>query len=307
MLYSYKKNGFIKVNSLGRITNIYNFTGYTQHHDFIYDENTNSLLILANENNIDTIEDVIISLNLDSNEITKIIDMKELLPDLYDLAVSPEEGNTYGGDELDWIHLNSLTLDGDSLIVSSRELSTIIKINEIYTNPTIDYLIADDSLYTDSTYADLLLDKEGDFVSQSGQHSITYEFNDLLEEGQYYLIMSINNFTSARTRQDLDFSAFVGAGTYQSGTQSLYYKYLVDENNGTYTLVESVSLPYSSIVSNVQDYKSHIISSSGKSHCFNEYDSDGNLIRQYDYDAEKYAYRVFKYEFSEIYFSDHEN
>ncbi|MDD3049375.1 MAG: aryl-sulfate sulfotransferase [Bacilli bacterium] len=302
MLYSYKKNGFIKVNSLGKITDIYDFSGYTQHHDFIYDESSNCLLILANENDTDTIEDIIISLNLDTKEINKIIDMKTLLPELYDLAVPLESGNTYGGDELDWIHLNSLTLEDGNLIVSSRELSTIIKIKDIYDEPSIAYMIADESLYTDSSYQQLLLEKEGDFISQAGQHSITYAYDDTLKDGQYYLIMYNNNYANARTRQDLDWSAFIGAGIYQEGTESKYYKYLVDENEGTYTLVENISLPYSSIVSNVQDYENHIISSSGMSHCFNEYDSNGELIAQYDYNAEKYAYRIFKYNFNTIYF-----
>ncbi|NBK98778.1 MAG: arylsulfotransferase (ASST) [Erysipelotrichia bacterium] len=303
MLYAYKKNGFIQVNSLGKIINIYNFDGYEQHHDFIYDEQNHRLLILVNEKGSDTIEDVIIALDLTTKKVSKLVDMKTLLPKLYQAATLPEEGNTYGGDELDWIHLNSLTLKDDSLIVSSRELSTIIKIDNIDHQPSIDYMISDESLYTDSVYADLLLNKEGSFISQSGQHSITYEKDDTLSDSQYYLIMFNNNFTSSRTRPDLDYSAFVGAGSYTDGTQSYYYKYLVDEKAGTYRLVESVSLPYSSIVSNVQNYENHIITSSGKSHCFNEYDEQGNLIAQFNYNAEKYAYRIFKYRFDGIYFS----
>lgn len=37
------------------------------------------------------------------------------------------------------------------------------------------------------------------------------------------------------------------------------------------------------------------------SHCFNEYDENGILIRQYNYEAKKYAYRIAKYSFSTIY------
>lgn len=36
--------------------------------------------------------------------------MKNILEDMYKTAVSPESGNKYGGDELDWIHLNSLDI-----------------------------------------------------------------------------------------------------------------------------------------------------------------------------------------------------
>lgn len=303
MLYAYQKNGFIKVNSLGKIIAVYNFDGYTQHHDFIYDEKNNKLLVLANEKGSDTIEDVIVAYDLKSGEIDKIIDMKDLLPTLYEQAISPAEGNTYGGDELDWIHLNSLSLDGDSLVISAREVSTIIKIDAIYTKPNIAYMIADASLYKkDTQLQSLLLQKEGDFISQAGQHSVTYSEDEHLEANQYYLTMYNNNFTSSRTRQDLDYSAFANAGNYNTGDASYYYQYLVDEKNNTYTLTKSFPLPYSSIVSNIQDYQNAHITSSGKAHCFNEYDENGTLIAQFNYEAKKYAYRVNKYDFSSFYF-----
>lgn len=304
LLYSYSKNGFMTVNQLGKITNLYSIGSYKQHHEFRYDEEHNELVILVNEDNDMTIEDVMISLDLETNEVKELVDMKDLLPQLYEKAVSPEEGNTYGGDELDWIHLNSFDFMGDDLIVSSRELSTIIKISDYRNNPSISYFLADASLYqeNDDDAHTLLYAKGTDFISQSGQHTITYLADDALPKGQYYLYMFNNNFTNARTRQDLDWSAFIGAGTYTEGTASYYYQYLVDENSGTYTLVDQVALPYSSIVSSCEWYQDHLISSSGKSNCFNEYDKEGNLIREYHYEAEKYAYRVFKYDFSDFYF-----
>ena len=101
LLYSYSKNGFMTVNQLGKITNLYSIGSYKQHHEFRYDEEHNELVILVNEDNDMTIEDVMISLDLETNEVKELVDMKDLLPQLYEKAVSPEEGNTYGGDELD--------------------------------------------------------------------------------------------------------------------------------------------------------------------------------------------------------------
>ena len=77
---------------------------------------------------------------------------------------------------------------------------------------------------------------------------------------------------------------------------------MVDEENGTYELVKKVALPYSSIVSSTQYYKENLVTSSSMSHCFNEYDSEGKLIREYKYSAEKYAYRVLKYSFDSFWF-----
>ncbi len=61
--------------------------------------------------------------------------------------------NTYGGTELDWLHLNSLDMINDKdAVFSSREESVIIKINNIYENPSIDYLIHSGSLYKGTKY-----------------------------------------------------------------------------------------------------------------------------------------------------------
>lgn len=300
ILYSNSKNSLILVNPLGKIEKTYTLDGYEMHHDYIYDEENDRLLILANKLGTDTIEDHVIELNLENGKIKDLIDMKDLLPEMYDMAESPEGGNTYGGDELDWVHLNSLSLiDEDDLVLSSRELSTIIYVSNINDNPKIKYLIADESMYEDTSYEDLLLDKIGDFTSNAGQHTITYEYDDSLDDGQYYLVMFNNNYSASRTRPFFDWSNYEGTGDYNNGEKSMYYKYLVDENENTYELVESVDLDYSSIVSSVEDMDNgNMVASSGKSNSFAEYDSAGNLIRHFSYPAKKYSYRVFKYEYN---------
>ena len=70
------------------------------------------------------------------------------MPTAKESAVVPEQGNTYGGDELDWVHLNSLDIiNGKDLILSSREFSTIIRLNNVYENPEIAYFISDTSVW----------------------------------------------------------------------------------------------------------------------------------------------------------------
>ncbi len=94
----------------------------------------------------------------------------------------------------------------------------------------------------------------------------------------------------------------MGAGTFQEGDHSYFYQYLVDENEKTYTLVKKFPISYSSIVSSVQYVDGNVVTSSGMSHCYDEYDAEGNLIRQFNYTAEKYAYRVYKYAFHSFWF-----
>ena len=303
MVYSYDFNKLVFVNRLGKIVRKINLGNYELHHDFEYDEINNTILLLANELGTDTIEDVVIRVDLEDGAVTKLVDMKDLMPEAKAMAVEPEEGNTYGGDELDWIHLNTLDIiDGKDLILSSREYSTIIRLNNVYEQPEIAYFISDETVWNGTVFEDYMLDKVGDFVSQAGQHTVTYLEDPSLPDNLYYLFMFNNNYKGARTRPDFDWSAYVGAGTYSKGDNSYLYQYLVDEDNGTYELVKKVALPYSSIVSSTQYYKENLVTSSGMSHCFNEYDLEGKLIREYKYTAEKYAYRVLKYSFDSFWF-----
>ena len=58
----------------------------------------------------------------------------------------------------------------------------------------------------------------------------------------------------------------------------------------------------SSIVSSIQDFGDNYVTSSGRSNCYAEYDNNGVLIKQFNYTSQKYAYRVFKYNFDKIWF-----
>lgn len=301
MFYSYKKSGFISVNRLGKIDKIYNFNGYTQHHDYIYDKSNNKILILANEKDSDVIEDIVISLDLSTGKTNKELDMKEILYDMYKTAIKPKNGNTYGGNELDWIHLNSLDLiNGKDVILSSRELSSLIYISDVYNNPKLKYIISDSSMYKNTKYEKYLYSKDGNFVSQTGQHTITYINND---SNTYYLAMYNNNFGSSRTRPNFDWSNYKDVGTYKQGNKSMYYLYEVSDDNKSYKLVKTIDLPYSSIVSSIQNLANNYVTSSGMNHSFGEYDSEGKLIMQFNYTSKKYAYRVFKYNFSKFWFN----
>lgn len=308
MYYSYNNNGIAKINRLGKVEKKYVLTDYEMHHDYVLDSDNNKLLVLVNseEEKDDTIEDLIVSVDIDSGEIEEVVDMKDLLPSIYEEAEMPESGkNTYGGTGLDWIHINSLSVvngDGD-IVISGREISTVIYLEDIYNSPSVKYLIAEDEVYEDTEYADKVLTKVGDFVAQAGQHTITYVGDDSLGEGQYYLEMYNNNYGASNTRKSFPWDEYPGVGTFAEGESSKYYKYLVDENEKTFTLVESFDVPYSSIVSSVQDVGDNHVTSSGKSNCYNEYDSEGNLIKQFNYSSKKYAYRVFKYDFNGTWFA----
>ena len=305
IIYSSNEDELIKVNSLGKIEQTYYLGDYEMHHDYRYNEDHERLLILASKKESETIEDCIISLNLRDGSVKEIIDMKDLLPEMYKKAFHPEE-NDYGGSELDWVHLNSIDfIDEDSIVVSSRELSSVIAIDNIYNEPTIRYILSVPEMYEGTSYSDLVYQKNGDFTASAGQHSVVYEEDDSLPEGSYYLYMYNNNYGGSATLPDFDFTIyFPGVGNYQEGEASYYYQYLVNETDKTFTLVKKIPVDYSSIVSSTQELGDNIITSSGLSHLYAEYDQDGDLIRKFKYTSKKFAYRVFKYDFNDFWFEE---
>lgn len=306
LYYSYNNDGIGVINRLGKIEKKYLLDGYEMHHDYVYDKENNKFLILVNSDKEKdkTIEDLIISLDLETGEIKEIVNMKDLMPDIYKEAKMPESGvNTYGGTGLDWIHLNSLSIvDNGEIVVSGRELSSIISIKNIYSDPEIKYIITDEDVFEDTKYEDLVLEKSGDFVPQAGQHTITYVSDSNLGSGKYYLELYNNNYASSVTRESFPWDNYQGVGDFTDGYASQYYKYLVDENKGTYKLVKEFDVAYSSIVSSIQDVGDNHVTSSGRSNCYAEYDNNGVLIKQFNYTSQKYAYRVFKYDFDKIWF-----
>lgn len=297
MFYPINDNKLALVNRLGMIEKNYKIDGYKMHHDFIYDEKENKVLILADEIDSDTEEDIIITLDLNSGDIEELIDLKDYFKESYESAVKPEDA-----EKLDWIHINSLDLTDDGLLLSSRELSAIIKMENIYTEPNISYIIADESVFKGTEVENLVLSKIGDFVSNAGQHTVTYTDDNDTNDSTYYVSIYNNNYNGAATRPNFDWSNYPGTGSYEDGEKSMYYKYLVNEDDKTYKLIESIDVPYSSIVSSIQFVDDHYVISSGKSHTYGEYDKDGVLIKQFEYSSEKFSYRVFKYNFNNIWF-----
>lgn len=302
---------------LGQVTTIYDVRkeGYELHHDNIVTNDETAIYALAtsseDKKTKKLVEDRILKLNKETGAIEAVIDFSQLLADYYQVADGIEETNAYAG-FWDPIHLNSVQdIGNDAIIVSSRETSTIMKIVGVSQNPQIDYLISDPSIWEGiSDYSDLVLDKVGDFIPQTGQHTVTYVPDPNLEDGQYYLYMFNNNSTVMDSRKDFDWRR------YQSNDDSLdvnhsvsfYYKYFVDENKRTFERVDTFEVPYSPYLSSTQALGDNMLVASGQDLSFGEYDAKGNLIKRFRYLGETTSiYRVFKYDFDNFYFTQSEN
>lgn len=298
MYYSISEKRIAQVNRQGQVMNVYQLGNYKLHHDYTFDDDGN-ILVLATDTTQDSTEDVVIKLNVDTGEVTEVLDMGDLLSDYKKLCQENSSG------EFDWIHINTIQYTGDdSILLSSRETSTIIKIDDISSSPSIAYMICEKDVWKDTPYEELVFSKSGDFTIQGGQHSITCEYDASLSDGQYYLYMFNNNIGISETRPDFDWSSVgLTEASATEGEASYYYKYLVDENAKTFQLVDSFEVPYSGYVSSVQDLNGHTIVDSGLKGTFTEYDENHEAIATYQMDIEKFIYRVYKYDFNGFYFS----
>ena len=301
MYYSISEKKMAQVNRLGQVTKVYDLGNYKLHHDYVFDENGN-MLILATDTTQDSVGDIVLKLDVNSGEVTEVLDLGDLFGEYKKTCVKNSS------DELDWMHINTIQYIGNgSVLLSSRETSTIIKVDNIYDGPVVSYMIGEKDFWKDTSYVSLLLNKKGDFTIQGGQHTITYETDESLADGQYYLYMFDNNIGISETRPDYDWSSIgLKVSSAVDGKNSKYYKYLVDENEGTFELVDSFKVPYSGYVSSAQETEDNVLVDSGLKGTFTEYDADHKAIVTYKMKYEKFIYRVFKYKFDGFYFEKSE-
>ena len=298
-------NKIAAMNRLGQVERVYSLGNYEMHHDYVFGKD-NTLLVLADEKGADTVEDLVLSLDLETGDVTKVIDLKDYFASYKETTVLPEKK-----DQLDWIHINAIQYDSEdqSVLLSSRETSTIIKMSNIHEEPKIDYLIGSEAFWKDTEYSDYLLTQVGDFTLQGGQHSITLEKDDSLGDGEYYIYFYNNNYGEATTNPDFNWvENYPGIGTKRKAEKgdnfkSQYYKYLINENEGTFELVDSFDVDYSGIVSSVQDIDENTVVDSGMTSTFTEYDKNHNLIAKFDVLNDTLIYRVYKYDFMNYWFT----
>lgn len=297
------------MSPLGQAVRVYDLGQYELHHDINWGPD-GTILALVNDTEQDTVMDVVISLDPATGEVSEVVDFSELMDGYYGEMTYPVPitgGSFWQAGEDDWLHLNSVQYmeKDDSILVSSRETSTIIKVSNIGGTPTLSAFIGDPAFWADTPYADLCYAMDGDFVAQYGQHDVELVADDSLEDGQYLLRMYDNNYWSLSTRDGYDPELADSVSTsLTSGDASYITFYLVDDNAKTFSLVEQHAVPYSAIVSNAQEIGGNFVVNSGVAHQFGEYDSDGNLIRAFDYDCMMNGYRVMKGDFVGYWFQE---
>lgn len=309
--FSVSTTKIAQVNALGQVTRVFNTGDFELHHDYVFD-GAGDLLVLASDKGSETdldvdrasakttetrksVEDKVIKIDTKTGEVSLVVDLGDMFPDLKAQAKIASDG------DLDWIHINTIQwLGNDTILLSSRETSTVIKLRDIYGTPTVDWLMGDPAFWKGSGFEDKLLTKQGAFDSNAGQHSATYlPFEGSNADG-YRILMFDNNYGVAESYPKFDWSQ-LGAHVvtdYGSGTYSLTRLFTVDEDKRTYAVEEQFKVPFSAYVSSAQQVGSagNVLVDSGQAKTFTEYDRYGRAVRTFKMPAEKYIYRVYKYD-----------
>ena len=304
-----------RLNSFGQVTQVYDLGTYELHHDINWGPE-GTILALATGLEGETVEDQVLQIDLESGEVTHIVDFTQVFQSYFDITRPVQATDPFGlwsEGEWDWLHLNSLQYDesDNSIIVSSRETSTIIKC-ALGEEPQIVWMAGNPDFWEGTDFAQYSLEAQGDFSYQYGQHDVELMSSEEVEalgfeapeEGQLYLRVYDNNYYAMSSRDDfqVEVPEDVGTANMEDGVDSHVYYYLVDEGAGTFTLVDSFDLPYSSLVSNAQWRGDSYTVNNGVHQCFEEYDQQGSLIRQYKYTCTANGYRVMKDDFEGYWF-----
>lgn len=97
-----------------------------------------------------------------------------------------------------------------------------------------------------------LLQAQGDFSLNAGQHSVTYlPSSDTATTGRYQVLLYDNNFGTAESYPKFDWGQLGAAVVtdYSKGTHSFGRIFTVDETARTYELVDQIAVPFSGYVS----------------------------------------------------------
>ena len=324
LYYAIDAHRIVKIGALGQVLQVYDLPGYELYGEMSYN-GYGDLWLLASEKGkkSHSVKDTMLALSLKDKKVSKLFCMEQLLPKMEKKAKKQNKKNS-----LDWIDLTGFAqINSDEVLVSSRELSSMIKIVNINSRlPRISFIIGEKEIWEGTPYKKKLLKKEGqeelDAEQASAQEESVLELgaakqvfyvpfgpswlekttDDSLSEGQYYITVWDSNYGDSPSRKDLKWGTYHGVGTRKKEARFSYIqKYLVDENTGLYNLADTEKVTYTKTNGSSQNYAGHEVNNFGCHKEFGEYDPQGQLIRKFSH-KQKQISRVEKKDYKGFWF-----
>lgn len=308
MYYNISDTRFVSMDSFGRAHRIYTIDGYTIGEDYCLDESGKKLLVLASKNAKDgetaSVDDVLLAVDLISGEVKELVDMGSVLKEYKEICKKNEDG------VLDWLGLNSVQMWNDTgVLLGAREPSAAFKIKDIYGIPMLEYIIGDELMFDGTGYESNLLIKTEDFEAFAGANTFTCVKEELMPAGVYELYLYDNHIAGTDSRPEFDYSEMASdlGSSLKKGKSSYFCRYLVNETARTWQLLETVPVDYSGYYGSAQvTEENHLITVTAGRFAYSEFDESRNLIRKYTAAGTEHLGRVFKYDFSGVWFAGNE-
>ena len=242
----YYMTGLYEMDLLGKIYKEISLEG-GYHHDY-YEMPNGNLLVASDDfyNDYGTVEDYIVEVDMNTGEIVKAWDLKDVL--------NMEDGKSENWVEYDWFHNNSVWYDEatDSITLSGRHQDAVINID--YDTGELNWIIGDPTNWSEEYQKYFFTPVGDDFEWQWSQHAAM-----ITPEGYVFILDNGNNKSKIE-------SEYVPAE--ESYTRGVMYK--IDTDNMTIEQIweygkERGSEFYSPYISDVDyiDAEHYIVHSGG--------------------------------------------
>ncbi len=174
----YYNTGLYEIDMLGKIHKEYSLEG-GYHHDYALLDNGN-LIVLSDDFEGGTVEDVIVEVDHETGEIVKEIDLKDIL--------NQEDSKSENWVSYDWFHNNSIWYDkaSNTITLSGRHQDAVINVD--YETGKLNWIIGDPTNWSDE-YQKYFFEPIGnDFEWQWSQHAAM-----ITPEGYVFILDNGNN------------------------------------------------------------------------------------------------------------------
>ncbi|WPC19847.1 aryl-sulfate sulfotransferase [Pediococcus inopinatus] len=236
-------NELVEMNYEGKITRTYRLNhkalgkakgSKKQNHNQIHHDVTElpnqDLIATVSDGGRTYVEDTMIVISHKTGKITKVINMKNILPSKFYQKYTATKSNKYMG-KRDWFHENSVYYDktDDSLIISSRNQNLVMKID--YKTQKIKWILSGKKRSAwPKSYRKYLLKASGKISWPGGQHAAIVNPSTLGNKNSLNVLIFNNNVAVGDTKKSLKSSS----GKYSEGVE-----YKINEKTMTIKQVDS--------------------------------------------------------------------